>query len=251
MSFEKLFRRIACIDAIEMRSALLAEELERLSLETSLALIDEARRSAARSESDGQAVFLALGWAILERRFVKRRVALGLRARAIAHHHLADFLVPPPDGDPQGDDSTTRRTPDFGRERPLTLGERKSLARTQDRELIQRVVRDPHPDVVRILLNNPALTEDDVVRVCARRPNEPEVLRTVHRHRRWVVRYRPRHAIVRNPQAPLDTALLLAPLLRVKHLREAAAAAGLAPPLRLSCRSILELRGHPSAPPSS
>ena len=108
--------------------------------------------------------------------------------------------------------------------------------------MIQRVVRDPHPDVIRILLDNPSLTEEDVVRVCAMRPNDPEVLQTVYRHRRWVVRYRPRNAILRNPDTPLDTALLLAPLLRKPELREAATASELLAPLRLSCRTILEIR---------
>ena len=146
----------------------------------------------------------------------------------------------PLDDDPPAEDK--RRVPDFGRGRPLTLGERKSLARTHDRSLIQRVVRDPHPDVVRILLDNPSLTEEDVVRVCAARPNHPAVLQTVYRHRRWVVRYRPRNAIVRNPDTPLDTALLLAPLLRKGELKEAATSSELAPPLRLSCKAILEMR---------
>ncbi|MDH4282675.1 MAG: hypothetical protein OEV36_08495, partial [Myxococcales bacterium] len=108
---------------------------------------------------------------------------------------------------------------------------------------------DPHPDVVRILLDNPSLTEVDVVRVCAARPNDPNVLQTVYRHRRWVVRYRPRNAIVRNPDTPLDTALLLAPLLRKSELREAASSSELAPPLRLVCKTILQRRATRSERP--
>jgi hypothetical protein len=68
------------------------------------------------------------------------------------------------------------------------------------------------------------------------------VLQTVYRHRRWVVRYRPRNAILRNPDTQLDTALLLAPLLRKSELREAATSSELAAPLRLSCKAILTLR---------
>ena len=97
-----------------------------------------------------------------------------------------------------------------------------------------------------MLLDNPSLTEEEVVRICAMRPNDPDVLRAVHRHRRWVVRYRPRHAIVRNPDCPLDVALLLAPLLRPADLKETSMASGLAPALRLSCRAILEQRGSAS-----
>jgi hypothetical protein len=47
---------------------------------------------------------------------------------------------------------------------------------------------------------------------------------------------------VRNPDTPLDTALLLAPLLRKSELKEAATSSELTPVLRLSCRTIVETR---------
>jgi hypothetical protein len=46
--------------------------------------------------------------------------------------------------------------------RPLTLGERKALARRPDRDTMQRLLRDPHPDVIRRCLRNPYVTEPDV-----------------------------------------------------------------------------------------
>ena len=240
MTFEELFRRIARLDEIEMRVGLLCERLERLASDDALRLLHDAHLGASLGAPDSQSVFLALGWALFEPRLESRRAELGHAARKEALHHVADFVSPPIDAEAPADDK--RRVPDFGRGRPLTLGERKSLARTHDRSLIQRVVRDPHPDVVRILLGNPALTEDDVIRICAARPNHPDVLQTVYRNRRWVVRYRPKNAIVRNPDTPLDTALLLAPLLRNPELKEAASSSELAPPLRLSCKAILNVR---------
>lgn len=238
--FADLFQRLARVDEIEMRVGLICERLQSLPDEEALALVDEAHRGASLGAGDAQAVFMALGWALFEPRLAVRRPALGASARDANLHHVADFLTPPLPAD--ATEENKRRIPDFGRGRPLTLGERKALARTHDRSLIQRVVRDPHPHVIRILLDNPSLTERDVVRVCALRPNDPEVLRAVYQHRRWVVRYRPRNAIVRNPDTPLDIALLLAPLLRPSELKEAVASSELAPPLRLSCRWILELR---------
>lgn len=238
--FEELLQRLARVDEIEMRAGLICERLQSLSDEHVVAFVDEAYRSAALGTADGQSVFLALGWAVFEPRLTKRRAELGATARDAGLHQVADLIAPWLQADAAAEGK--RRIPDFGRGRPLTLGERKSLARTHDRSLIQRVVRDPHPQVIRILLDNPSLTERDVVRVCALRPNDPEVLQAVYRHRRWVVRYRPRNAILRNPDTPLDIALLLAPLLRRGELQEAAASPELAPTLRLSCKAILELR---------
>ena len=241
--FGALIQRLARLDEIDMRAALICERFESLSDEDAVQLLEEAHRRASLGGTDAQSVFLALGWALFEPRLAPRRPELGTAARRAELHHVADFVTPPlEDGEPAED---KRGVPDFGRGRPLTLGERKSLARTHDRSLIQRVVRDPHPDVVRILLDNPSLTEEDVVRVCAARPNHPTVLQTVYRHRRWVVRYRPRNAIVRNPNTPLDIALLLAPLLHKGELKEAATSSELASPLRLSCKTILEMRTAP------
>ena len=238
--FEELFQRLARVDEIEMRAGLICERLQLLSDEQVIAFAHEAHRSASLGAAEGRAVFLALGWALFEPSLVKRRPMLGAAARDAGLHQVADFTAPSLQSDSPAEDK--RRIPDFGRGRPLTLGERKSLARTHDRSLIQRVVRDPHPHVIRILLDNPSLTEPDVVRVCALRPNDPEVLRSIYHHRRWVVRYRPRNAIVRNPDTPIDIALLLAPLLRQGELKEAASASDLGPALRLSCKEILELR---------
>ncbi len=242
-SFGEFFQRLARLDEIDMRVGLICERLESLSDEEAVRLLDEAHRGASLGRADAQPVFLALGWALFDPRIAPRRLELGTTARRVELHQVADFVAPPSDDGAPSEDK--RRVPDFGRGRPLTLGERKSLARTHDRSLIQRVVRDPHPDVVRILLDNPSLTEEDVVRICAARPNHPTVLHTVYSHRRWVVRYRPRNAIVRNPDTPLDTALLLAPLLRKSEIEEAASASDLAPPLRLSCKAILEIRMAP------
>ena len=63
-------------------------------------------------------------------------------------------------GEPSGRGSehpgrAKRSEPAPSKERPLTLGERKALARKPDRRLIARAMRDPHPAVVAVLLSNP------------------------------------------------------------------------------------------------
>ncbi len=128
------------------------------------------------------------------------------------------------------------RVPDFGLGRPVTLGERKSLARRHDRELIARVLRDPHPHVIRILLHNPSLIESDVLRLCAMRPVSAEALREVFQCHRWIVRYPIKLALALNPFTPLDIALQLAPHLHEQDLRRVLEAADLAHELHEACR---------------
>lgn len=137
---------------------------------------------------------------------------------------------------PGEEDPAAQRIPDFGKGRTVTLGERKSLARRHDREMLTRILRDPHPLVIRILLGNPAVTEPDIVRLCASRPVLGDVLREVFRSPRWIVRYQVKTALVLNPCTPLDIALQIAPHLTAQDLRRAVAATDLNEELQEACR---------------
>src|SRR6478752_6893460 len=92
--------------------------------------------------------------------------------------------------------------PDYGRGRELTVGERKSLARSPNRRAFDKLLTDPHPLVIRQLLENPRLTEDDVVRMTARRPARLEVLEAIAQHGRWLSHPRVRLSMLFNPGSP-------------------------------------------------
>lgn len=104
--------------------------------------------------------------------------------------------------------------------RPLTLGERKSLARSWRRDVIERLVVDPSADVVELLLVNPHLTEEDVLRIATGRRTPAAVLALILRSRRWAVRPRVRRALVRNPRLPSASAVRLVGLLNTAELRD-------------------------------
>lgn len=103
--------------------------------------------------------------------------------------------------------------------RPLTLGERKSLARTWKRDVLERLIVDPHVDVIELLLANPRLTEDDVLRIATARRASAAVLELVMNSRRWNVRTRVRQALMRNPKLPEAMALRLVGLCNRTQLR--------------------------------
>lgn len=141
--------------------------------------------------------------------------------------------VPDPDDD---------RIPDYGKGRPLTLGERKSLARRPDRDMLERLLRDPHPDVIRQVLVNPRLTEDDVLRMAARRPSRPDVLTEIARSSRWAHRPRLRMALVLNPDTPLAIAGPILGLLLRHELRLVATSPTVAPAVRALALEHLQRR---------
>jgi hypothetical protein len=125
--------------------------------------------------------------------------------------------------------------------RPLTLGERKSLARRPDRETMRRLLADPHPDVIRRCLRNPRMTEDELIPLAARRPGRGDVLAEIARSR-WVHRPRVRLALALNPATPLEIAVRIAGLLLRPELEMVARSPGAPGALRAICLEHLARR---------
>jgi hypothetical protein len=140
------------------------------------------------------------------------------------------------------EDPDEDRVPDYGRGRPLTLGERKSLARKPDRGTMERLLRDPHPDVIARLLANPRLTEDDVLAMAVKRPARPDVLTQIALNVRFGSRPRIRRALVLNPDTPQDLAASISALLLRQELRLVVGSPQVSPALRALCMEHLERR---------
>ena len=122
--------------------------------------------------------------------------------------------------------------------RPLTLGERKSLARTHRRDQLLLLTRDPHPEVVAILLENPHVTEAEILKIAATRPAVPESLARIAAHPRWSLRHAVKRALVMNPHTPLADAIRIVTTLRAAELSELAADPALPEPLRRHCAEL-------------
>ena len=237
----RLVRLVESIADRELAVRFVRHELSRIG-PAARALLRAARPPAAQAHDPGSArLMLLAAVALAGSEHADLRVAIADAALARGDLDTARRLGAASEHRALPDD-TAGQVPDFGRGRPLTLGERKSLARRRDRQLLARVLRDPHPDVIRILLANPALTEADVVRLCARRPVLAEVLREVAASARWMVRYGVRLALARNPHAPLDLALSVVPHLNAQDAREIASSPELDERLREACARAVQPR---------
>lgn len=153
-------------------------------------------------------VLLQLAVAIAPDGFVSLRREAAVHAIGRGYDNARALLVPETRREPERE-FAERRAPAPIPGRTVTLGERKSLARGRTRTTLDRILHDPHPDVIRILLSNPVVRESDVQRISALRPVVPEVLREVFVHPRWFVRYPIRLALVQNPNLPTDIGIAL------------------------------------------
>lgn len=238
-----LVDKLKALRDARMRAAVLAEHLASKSAD---AAVDELAHIIQRAVrlGDGDAVLalacLALTLGLADVVPYEQRRDLYTTARRRAHVAVARLFleaVPGPGAVVPGDPLAPERplTPSG---RPLTLGERKSLARGHRRALLQQLLRDPHPDVVAVLVENPHITERDVLVLAARRPSTAEALAHVAASRRWLPRYGVRLALVKNPYTPVPWAVRLATTLRATDLREVAADSHLAALVREQAQDL-------------
>ena len=166
--------------------------------------LDAVCERAEQAEADAREALLAVVDALNEedmgpvvQRLREEAAGESLLALERLIRHPAKGLRSTPPGSPLA----KARVPDDGKGRPLTLGERKAMARRPDRETMQRLLADPltPPSSTGPLLRNPRVTEDDILRLAAKRPGRPEVLAEIARSMRWAHRPRIRMALAMNP----------------------------------------------------
>ncbi|MGB9736148.1 MAG: hypothetical protein ACP5JP_07930 [bacterium] len=122
----------------------------------------------------------------------------------------------------------------------MPVGVRKTLSKSHNRDVIEKLLYDQEPSVIKVLINNPKITESDVIKIVSRRPNSEGILRTVYNNHRWKYRYRVQCSLAMNPYTPTDISLSILPELFSTDLLKIANDVRLSEVVRLQARMILE-----------
>ncbi|HEY6269953.1 MAG TPA: hypothetical protein VIX11_16760 [Candidatus Acidoferrum sp.] len=104
----------------------------------------------------------------------------------------------------------------------LPLGQKITLARRGPARVAGALLAEGHAQVVPIVLDNPYMTEAQILRALARERLPISVIPAIVHHHKWSITYNIRLALVRNPMSPLVTILSYLPELTVSDLRELA-----------------------------
>ncbi len=251
MQVERLKRVLLSLPDLALRTGWLRDFLASHSGHDQATVLNALCEDNERAEPQAREAILVV--ALVFASLGECAVVAELREQAEARHLLSlarlvrrapPSLLPPAPQPP---------VPDYGTGRELTVGERKSLARSPNRRAFDKLLRDPHPLVIRQLLENPRLTEDDVVRMTARRPVRLEVLEAIARHGRWLSHPRVRLAVLFNPGSPPAMTMPLLAVCTRNELTEVLHHSESSPVLRNAAHELLErlppLRG--SEAPSS
>jgi hypothetical protein len=121
-----------------------------------------------------------------------------------------------------------------------SVGHRRFLAKSNDKLVLDKVGYDQEPLVIQQLLLNPRLTEPEVVKIAARRPNVPDVLAEIYRSKKWLARYPVKLALAANPYCSPQVARTILPFLSTADLRFVAASETLEKGVRAEARRMLE-----------
>ena len=232
----RVLRRLEAVPEPAMCRAIWRELFDDAPPMTVLAAVDAALTAGRARRAGGQVALLSLMQFMESAREKAISVLLPV-ATAKGHAELLALLA---DGEParvaEGEPSTASTGND---ERELTLGERRSQARSPDRRVLERLLRDHDPGVISQLLQNPKLLEADVLRLVSRRPTGVATLRLVFRHRRWGRQRAIQGALVQNPYTPLEIGLGLVGLLDQDTLRNVSRDSTLHSILRAQARGRL------------
>jgi len=105
----------------------------------------------------------------------------------------------------------------------LPLGQKITLARRGTARVAGALLAEGHTQVLSVVLDNPGLTEAQVLKALSRERLPVGVVKAVAQHRKWSHTYNVRLALVRHPSSTLSTILAYLPELTVSDLRELAA----------------------------
>jgi hypothetical protein len=105
----------------------------------------------------------------------------------------------------------------------LPLGQKITLARRGPARVAGALLAEGHAQVLEVVLDNPYLTEAQILKVLSREKLPANVVPAISQHRKWSATYNIRLALVRHPASSLSSILGYLPELTLSDLRELAA----------------------------
>jgi hypothetical protein len=236
---DRLARLLFAIDDAELRVRKAAALLSALPADRGAEALGELVRGAAQGRREHAAALEAALRAVRELLDPSLLADLRLAAEGLGERDALGLLSarPPMRVLDKGEPGYVDREMNA-----RTLGHRKALARGQDADLLSRLAHDQDPSVLANLLENPRLTEREVLIAASRRPTGAAVLEVVFRSRRWRTNRRVRKALALNPYSPPALAASALSLLPAPDLREVARDTHLRAEVREHARRLLELR---------
>jgi len=152
------------------------------------------------------------------------------------YHVPLEMLIEPEDGQPVNKSL-------YAQILNMKVGERLKLALKGNRDARSILIRDPNRIIQLFVLQNPRITDDEIVAIARNRNLDVEILRRVGEHKYWIRNYQVRLSLVTNPKTPLGIALRFVGGLMDRDLRLLAKSKNVSATVVTQVRRLLFQRG--------
>lgn len=126
----------------------------------------------------------------------------------------------------------------------VPLGTRRSMSKTNAKNVLDRLLSDPDPLVISNILDNPRITEREVLKIASKRPNSARIIKLVSSHKKWSKRYAVMSAVARNPYTPPRISIALLELMFMQDLKKIARDTTIHPQVKMSAKDLIEERNE-------
>ena len=127
----------------------------------------------------------------------------------------------------------------FGKIQKMTLAERVKIALRGNKEARSILIRSTSKIVMRKVLQNPRITEDEILALAKNRNVDEEVLRIIASNRDWTATYALRLALVENAKTPIPPALRFLSGLQIRDVRSIAKSKNVPSVISAHARKVL------------
>jgi hypothetical protein len=125
----------------------------------------------------------------------------------------------------------------------MAVGEKLKLALKGNRDARMILIRDSNQLIQRFVLQNPRISEDEILMIARNRNVESEVLRKIGEHKYWPRNYQVKLALVTNPKTPVGTAIHFVNALAERELRHLAKSRNVSAAVTSHAKRLLFYKG--------
>lgn len=125
----------------------------------------------------------------------------------------------------------------------MNVAERIKLALRGGKEARTLLLRDPNRLIRRFVLQNPRVSDEEIIALAKSRTADDELLRIVAESREWTKNYQVRLALVTNPKTPLVLALRFLAALHERDVRHLAKSKNVSATIAAQAKRIVLQKG--------
>ena len=124
----------------------------------------------------------------------------------------------------------------------MAVPEKIKLALRGNKDARQILIRDNNKVIRRLVLQNPRVTDAEIVAITHNRTADDELLRVISDRREWIRNYQVRLGLATNPKTPITVALKQLLLLGERDMRALAKSRNVPQSVAVQARRILAAR---------